>query len=110
MSLRPIEITCGATKTLRRKLIDSNGLPVDLTGSAIKGAAREKPSDEAYKIAEIAADLGADPAAGEYSIEVTAPAAPFSGVWEEVMDVGGKRTVITPAGGLPIKVLSRIVA
>lgn len=108
--MRALRFEKGETVTLNYQVKDRvTGQPKDITGMTFKFAAKENFTDTGYKIAVVTGAID-DAANGLFHITVTIPDTPFSGVYSVLMeDASSKRTVLSSAGGDPIRVLENLI-
>ena len=109
--MTPVKVTKGDKATLRYQLRE-DGAGKDITGMGFKLAVKEKLTDSGHKISPVDGTID-DAANGKFSFVLTSTEtdqAPFRGLMEIAMyDGSGDKTTLTPAGGLPFRLVEDVI-
>ena len=109
--MTPVKVTKGDKATLRYQLRE-DGAAKDITGMSFKLAVKEKLTDSGHKISPVDGTID-DAANGKFSFVLTSTEtdqSPFRGLMEIAMyDGSGDKTTLTPAGGLPFRLVEDVI-
>ena len=109
--MNPETVVRGDTVTLKYQLREDN-VAKDITGMTFKLAVKEKLTDSGHKISPVDGTID-DAANGKFSFVLTSTETdqtPFRGLMEIAMyDGSGDKTTLTPAGGLPFRLVEDVI-